>query len=81
MKAARLKSVDEDYRIHQHAFLAMAVTATKKSGKKEKYVYDKFKKFYDYEKELAKVEEEDNKERTPGRFDELSRFLKGQSDG
>lgn len=56
MKAVQLKQVDMDYRQHWQAYLNFAVKAEKKAGKgKTKPVYNNFKKFYDYEKELKKV--------------------------
>lgn len=55
MEAVRLKQVDMDYRNHLQAFLNYAVKAEKKSGKKSKPVFDKFKKFYDYESEVEKA--------------------------
>lgn len=56
MDAVRLKQVDMDYRNHLQAFLNFSVKAEKKAGKnKSKPVYSRFKKFYDYEKEVAKV--------------------------
>lgn len=49
-----------DYRNHLQAFLNLSVKAEKKTGKgKSKYVYGKFKKFYDYEKEVDKVRKKD----------------------
>ena len=57
MEAVRLRQVDKDYRNHLQAFLNFAVKAEKKSGKnKSKPVYSKFKRFYDYEKEIEKVQ-------------------------
>lgn len=56
MKAAKLKQVDMDYRAHMLAYLIFAVKAEKKSGKNKTIpVYRRFKKFYDYEKEIDKV--------------------------
>lgn len=66
MQAVRLKWVDMDYRIHQQAFLNFAVKAEKKSGKKSKPVYTKFKKFYDYEAEIKKVKRKKEKSRFAG---------------
>lgn len=77
MKAAALKSVDEDLRIHQQAYLNYAATATKVVGKKEKPVYAKFNDFYDYEKEIAEVlKGQKQKEKTTSQLSSLSRFLK-----
>ena len=56
MEAVRLKQVDHDYRNHLQAFLNFAVKAEKKTGKnKSKPVYSRFKKFFDYEKEINKI--------------------------
>ena len=55
MQAVRLKQVDIDYRNHLQAFLNFAVKAEKKSGKKSKPIYTRFKKFYNYEKEIEKA--------------------------
>lgn len=73
MQAVRLKQVDMDYRNHLQAFLNFAVKAEKKSGKKSKPVFTKFKRFYDYEKELAKVT---NKGGEKSRFAGIGRLLK-----
>ena len=61
-----------DYRNHLQAFLNFAVKAEKKSGKKSKPVYTKFKRFYDYEREIAKVT---NKGGEKGRFSGIGRLL------
>ena len=73
MEAVRLKQVDQDYRNHLQAFLNFAVKAEKKSGKGSKPVYSKFKRFYDYEKELAKVT---NKGGEKSRFAGIGKLLK-----
>lgn len=74
MKAAKLKQVDMDYRNHLQAFLNFAVKAEKKSGKnKSKPVYGKFKKFYDYEKELEKAM---NNGKEKSRFAGIGKLLK-----
>ena len=62
-----------DYRNHLQAFLNFAVKAEKKSGKKSKPVYTKFNRFYDYEKELAKVT---NRGGEKSRFAGVGRLLK-----
>lgn len=75
MEAERYKQVDRDYRQHLQAYLNFAVKAEKKAGKgKSKPVYGKFKKFYDYEKELAKVKSNGKEEK--GRFSGLGKFFK-----
>ena len=56
MEACQLKMVDDNYRVHWQAFLNFAVQAKKKVGKrKEKPVYSRFDKFFDYEKEIKKA--------------------------
>ena len=56
MEAVQLKEVDKDYRNHLQAFLNFAVKAEKKVGKnKTKPVYQRFRKFFDYEKEVDRV--------------------------
>lgn len=73
MEGVRLKQVDKDYRNHLQAFLNFAVKAEKRTGNnKSKPVYQRFKQFYDYEKEVKKVTNPDKK----SRFSGLSRFLK-----
>lgn len=74
MEAVRLKQVDNDYRNHLQAYLNFAVKAEKKTGKnKSKPVYGKFKKFYDYEKEVEKIT---NKGGEKSRFSGIGKFLK-----
>lgn len=73
IKAVKLKQIDNDYRNHLQAYLNFAVKAEKKAGKgKTRPVYNTFKKFYDYEKELQKVE----KKKENSRFSGLKKFLK-----
>lgn len=75
IEAERYKQVDRDYRQHLQAYLNFAVQAEKKAGKgKSKPVYGKFKKFYDYEKELAKVKNRGKEEKS--RFSGLGKFFK-----
>lgn len=73
MEATCLKQIDMDYRNHLQAFLNFAVRAERKAGKGTKPVYSKFKKFYDYEKELAKVTKKQSKNT---RFEGIGKFLK-----
>lgn len=76
MEGVALKSVDADYRAHQQAFLNFSVKAEKKAGKnKTKPVYDKFIKFYDYEKEVENVKNK-AKSKIKSRFDGIGRFFK-----
>lgn len=73
MKAVQLKQVDRDYRNHLQAYLNFAVKAEKKTGKnKTKPVYSKFKRFYDYEKELEKVR---NRGKTKSRYSGIGKLL------
>ena len=55
MKAANLRQVDEECRIHEQAFLTDVAKATK--GKKGTPVYKKFKDFFDYEAAIKKVKD------------------------
>ena len=74
MEAVRLKQVDMDYRNHLQAYLNFAVKAEKKSGKnKSKPVFSSFKKFFDYEKELKKVQKKGNEK---SRFAGIGKLLK-----
>lgn len=74
MKAVQLKNVDKDYRNHLQAFLNFAVKAKKKAGKnKEKPVYSKFEKFYNYKKEVDKIS---NKGKQESRFAGIGKLLK-----
>lgn len=73
MNAVRLKQIDTDYRVHQQAFLNLAVKAQKKSGKKYRYIYSNFEKFYDYKKKLKEVKSEKQKSRFSGIGDLLKK--------
>lgn len=72
MEAVHLKQVDTDYRVHMLAWLTFAAKATKGKGKHTKPVYGKFKRFYDYENEIAKV----LKPKTASPFSGIGKFLK-----
>lgn len=76
MEAVELRLVDEDYRLHRQAYLNFSAQATKKTGNSIRPVYKKFKDFYDYNKELKKVES--RHKRDSGRFLGLSRLIKQQ---
>lgn len=74
MESVRLKQVDNDYRNHLQAYLNFVVKAEKKSGKnKTRPVYNTFKKFYDYEREVEKAK---NNGKTKSRFSGIGKFLK-----
>lgn len=74
MEAVRLKQIDLDYRNHLQAWLTFAARAEKKSGKGTKPVYGKFKKFYNYEEELKKIQNKKGGEKS--RFSGIGKFLK-----
>lgn len=76
MEAYKLKAVDDSMKMHMQAYLNYSVQAEKQVGKnKTKPVYDRFEKFFDYEKELAKVQKKPKKHRA-GRFDGIGGLLK-----
>ena len=53
MKASNLRQVDDEYRLHEQAFLTVVARATK--GKKGTPVYKRFKDFFDYESAIKKI--------------------------
>jgi hypothetical protein len=57
MKALRLQRLDEQLDIHLSAWLNHQVRAEKKRGKGTTPYYKSFKEFFDYEKELSKLDE------------------------
>lgn len=62
MEAYQLKVVDDNYRAHWQAFLNFAVQAKRMVGKKkQKPLYNRFDKFFDYEKELKKMQSKKNR--------------------
>ena len=76
MEAVRLREVDKDYRNHLQAFLNLAVKAEKKVGKnKTNQVYQRFRKFFDYEKEVDCVR---NRKQKNERLDIIGRMMKGE---
>lgn len=76
MEAVQLREVDKDYRNHLQAFLNLAVKAEKKAGKnKTKPVYQRFRKFFDYEKEVDRVR---NRKQKNERLDIIGRMMKGE---
>lgn len=74
MEGVRLKQIDKDYRNHLQAFLNFVVKSEKRVGKnKSRPVYNTFKKFYDYEKEVEKTKEHgEGKSKLSG----IGKFLK-----
>ena len=70
----------EEYMCHLEAWLAMKANAKKSAGKnKQKPVYDKFEKFYDYEAEREALLAEIQAER-PDRFAKLRKHLSLRKD-
>lgn len=75
IEAENLKQVDRDYRNHLQAYLNFQATAKKNVGKnKQKPVFDKFTKFFDYDKAIKRVQRKPDPDK--GRFSALSKFLK-----
>ena len=59
MKAYELRRLDEEYQIALLAWQIREIEAKKKNGKnKYRYVYDAFKKFFDYEAQEKKIWED-----------------------
>lgn len=71
MKAKELQMVDDQYYLHLQAYLNMTAQAKKQVGKKQRMVYTKFSKFFDYQKELDRVMGI-KKQR---KFDKLAEFI------
>lgn len=55
MRGAELKKLDETHLIHMQAWLNRIVKQTEMRGKKEEYIFKKFKDFFDYEKEYREI--------------------------
>lgn len=70
--------VDDQYYLHLQAYLNMKAQAKKRVGKKQKMVYTKFNKFFDYEKEVNKVLGVNKN--TKGKFSDLARFINEKSE-
>lgn len=76
MKGVGYRLVDIEYRLHKQAWLTFAAKAEKKSGKnKTKPVYDKFKKFFNYEEQLEKVAKDSQKSNSKSRFSGIGKYL------
>ncbi len=74
MKSKELQIVDKQYEIHLQAYLNMTAQARKQVGKKQRMVYTRFDKFFDYQKQLDKVMGFKKK----SKFDGLAQFIKEQ---
>lgn len=83
LKAYELERIDDEYRIALLAWQMREIEAKKKSGKGYRYVYDTFKKFFDYEKQVNKamgIRADENREKTPAdRYLEFMRMKKCQT--
>ena len=74
VRAAELRDVDTDYRLHEQAFLNFVVQGRNKNGRP---VYRRFKQFFNYVQEVKEVMEKRKKEKkTDSRFARLSKHLK-----
>lgn len=72
MKSIELQQVDKSYWVHLQAFKNFQVKAEKKVGKnKTRPVYNNFRKFFDYEKELDRV-----LNRKKDRFKNLKEYIR-----
>lgn len=75
MEAVDLMMLDRNLHEHRQAFLNFAAQAEKKAGRgKKKPVYRRFKQFFDYDKELAKVKNRRKKKKS--RFSGIGKLLK-----
>ena len=75
MDALELRMLDQDLHEHRQAFLNFAVQAQKKAGKgKTRPAYRRFKQFFDYDAELAKIK--NKKKRRKSRFSGIGKLLK-----
>ena len=74
MKSKELQIVDKQYEIHLQAYLNMTAQARKQVGEKQRMVYTRFDKFFDYQKQLDKVMGFKKK----SKFDGLAQFIKEQ---
>lgn len=77
MKSKELQIVDKQYEIHLQAYLNMTAQARKQVGKKQRMVYTRFDKFFDYQKQLDKVMGIKKK----SKFDGLAHFIQEQKKG
>lgn len=75
MEALELKMFDQNFAAHRQAYLDFAVRAERKVGKKTVPVYKKFRKFFDYERELENLKKRRTK-RTDPRFAGISKLIR-----
>lgn len=76
LEARKLKLVDEEFNAHRQAFLNVSAQATDKKGKP---VYRSFDKFYDYNKAVKRVLDQNP---STGRYERLKQYLReGEHNG
>ena len=63
MKAIELREIDKSRWSHLTAWLSMKAAGKKKSGKGYRFIYNTFRKFFDYEKILDKASNREKKGR------------------
>lgn len=72
-EAEDLKQIDTDYRVHQQAWLSAVAKAEKRTKNKVKIVFDRFEKFYDYDKALNGTKQIEK----GSKMDRCLEFMKG----
>lgn len=76
-EALGLRMLDEILHEHRQAFLNFAVQAEKKAGKgKTKPVYQRFRQFFDYDKELKKIRDKKKHDAKKSRFSGIGKLLR-----
>ena len=76
-EALELRMLDESLHEHRQAFLNFAVQAEKKAGKgKTKPVYQRFRQFFDYDKELKKIRDKKKHDAKRSRFSGIGKLLR-----
>ena len=76
-EALELRMLDENLHEHRQAFLNFAVQAEKKAGKgKTKPVYQRFRQFFDYDKELKKIRDKKKHDAKKSRFSGIGKLLR-----
>lgn len=79
MEAVNLRETDRDFWVHWQAFQNFRVKGTKRIGKnRQKPVYSRFDKFYDYDAALKKIRSHGKKS---DRYTELKAHLKKKKGG
>ena len=76
-EALELRMLDESLHEHRQAFLNFVVQAEKKAGKgKTKPVYQRFRQFFDYDKELKKIRDKKKHDAKRSRFSGIGKLLR-----